>query len=190
MSAGTQAKKLRLFVAFEIPETHLDALGAALDPVRDSLGGGRWTSKEQQHVTLKFVGWMDPARLDDVKQICSTVAGELRRAEVSLADPGTFPNMRRARVLWVGIDDPAGLTPRLAADLNEALAPLGVEPEERVYRPHLTLARFKPPRDLRSLEGVDVPILDAFPIAAITLFRSHLARTGSRYEVLERFALR
>lgn len=183
-------KKLRLFVAFDIPPPHLNALKDALRDLRGALDAGRWTSPEQQHVTLKFIGWMDPERADDVRRVCAPVASAARRAELSLTELGAFPNLRRGRVLWIGIEDQTGLAARLAADLDAGLAPLGVEPEERAYTPHLTLARFKPPEDLRAAQEVALPPLDPFPLAAITLFRSHLARAGPRYEVVDRFVLR
>lgn len=188
--ASEGAKKLRLFVAFDIPAPHLDALAEALRDLRGTLDAGRWTTPEQQHVTLKFIGWMEPGRLEEVRAICARTAEGARRAELSLTELGAFPTLRRARVLWIGIADRASIAARLAADLDAGLAPLGVEPEGRAYTPHLTLARFKPPQDLRAAQEVALPPFDPFPLAAITLFRSHLARSGPRYEVVDRFALR
>ena len=91
----------------------------------------------------------------------------------------------RARVLWVGLDDPAGLLAALARDLEAALVPLGFEAEPRAFTPHLTLARFKPPA---SVAGVlsDEPRVTApsFEVGHLALYRSHLHPKGARYEVL------
>lgn len=94
------------------------------------------------------------------------------------------------RVLWVGLDDPQGLLAKLAADLERAFEPLGYPTEERAFRPHLTLARFKNPIRLDQ----PLPVLEAerfgrFAADELQLFQSHLHPHGARYEALARFRL-
>jgi 2'-5' RNA ligase len=182
--------RLRLFVAADVPEAHREAVGAAVEAVRDPAWGGRWTSAASQHVTLKFLGWTPRKRLEAVSAALEVVARSHRRARVALGDVGAFPSLRRARVLWVGLEDQAGLLVSVAADLDRALEPLGCPVEQRAFTPHLTLARFKAPARLEGL----VPArpwgrLEPFDIAAITLYRSRLHRAGARYEPLRSFGL-
>lgn len=188
MSLGAASGKMRLFVAAEIPAAQLLAVQVAIESLKGEISGARWTEPELQHVTLKFLGSIDAAAAPKVAEASASVTAEFRRAEVSLGGFDAFPTRRRARVLWVGLEDPAGVTSRLAARLDGAFQHLGVAAEDRRFTPHVTVARLKPPQDLRSLPEVAVEA-DPFDIAQITLFRSHLGRGGARYEVMQRFRL-
>jgi 2'-5' RNA ligase len=183
------AEKLRLFTAARIPRPQLEWLDAAVGDLK-GLPGARWTAIENQHVTLNFLGWVDSSLLTRVTAAIEEVAGLHERAEVSIDGLGAFPRPRRARVLWAGLADPAGLLPALAEDLGERLRAIGYEPEDRAYTPHLTLARFKVPR---SLDGLlpDLPSPPgSFPVDTVTLFRSRLGPAGARYEVVHEAYLR
>ena len=174
-------EKLRLFTAVRVPLDQLEWLDGALAGIK-SLPGARWTSVESQHVTLNFLGWVVAGALGAVVAAVDDVAGRHAPVEVSLTRLGAFPRERRARVLWAGIADPAGLLPALASDLGASLRTVGYVPEERDYTAHLTLARFKTPRP------VELPKLPAppgpFAVDRVTLFRSRLSPAGARYEVM------
>ncbi|CAN5692223.1 RNA 2',3'-cyclic phosphodiesterase [soil metagenome] len=180
--------RLRLFVAVDVPRASLEAVERAVEPLRAALPGGRWTAGDGLHVTLKFLGATPSDRLEVVSRAVEVVAGARAPARVSLGGVGGFPNRRRARVLWVGLDDPAGLLASLAADLERALEPLGYLSEKRSYTPHLTLARFSTPASLPRgiLERVDG---DPFRVESVTLWRSRPSPQGARYEALRSFTL-
>jgi RNA 2',3'-cyclic 3'-phosphodiesterase len=184
-------ERFRLFVAVDVPTEQLQRLAAALAPRRSLLEDARWTKPENQHVTLKFLGWVDASRLDGVSAALEPVGRSHRAASLSLAGLGAFPSERRARVLWVGLDDPAGLLPSLASAADEALAPLGFEPESRAFSPHLTLARLRRPASVSAL--VTEPFAAGTPpfvVKHLALYRSYLHPQGARYEVLEAYPLR
>lgn len=174
---------LRLFTAVGVPRAHLEWLDAAVADLK-ALPGSRWTAVDNQHVTLNFLGWIEQGVLADVTAAVDEAAARQVPAEVSVSGLGAFPNPRRARVLWAGIADPAGLLSALAEDLGGRLGRVGYRPEDRAYTAHLTLARFKTPR---SLDGL-LPELPAppgpFTVDRITLFRSRLSPSGARYEVV------
>jgi 2'-5' RNA ligase len=175
--------KLRLFTAVTVPDAHLSWLDDEVEDLK-ALPGARWSPLANQHVTLNFLGWIPGSELDRVMAVLDLVVPRQSAGAVSLAGLGAFPHERRARVLWVGIDDPEGLLARLAAALGEEMRVVGYEPEDRAYTPHLTLARLKTPRSvaglLPALPGPPGP----FPIDRVTLFRSRLSPSGSRYEVV------
>ncbi|HEX2195346.1 MAG TPA: RNA 2',3'-cyclic phosphodiesterase [Actinomycetota bacterium] len=176
-------EKLRLFTAVRVPHAQLEWLDAAVGSLKD-LPGARWTTLDNQHVTLNFLGWVEASLLPRVAAAVDATAGRHRSAGVSLGPLGAFPRERRARVVWAGLDDPSGLLADLARDLGERLRPLGYEPEQRAFTPHLTLARLETPR---SVEG-RLPVLPkppgSFTVDRVTLFRSRLSPAGARYEVL------
>lgn len=186
----SEPERLRLFVAARVPEAHLGEVALLTAPLRDKLINARWTAPENQHLTLKFLGSTPSDRLEAIKQTCTMVASGRAPARLSLTDLGAFPSKTRMRVLWLGLDDPAGLLGRLAEDLERALEPLGFAAEGRAYTPHLTLARFKLPVPLKSgFPSVDTSGLDPFELTEITLFRSLLSPKGARYEVADAFPL-
>ena len=176
-------EKLRLFTAVRAPRAQLEWLDRAAAGLK-SLPGARWTAVENQHVTLNFLGWIEQATLSEVTGAIDAVAGRHEPSDVALVGLGAFPNQRRARVLWAGISDPAGLLSALAAGLGESLRAVGYEPEHRPYTAHLTLARFKAPRSLAGLLPTLPPAPAPFAVDQVTLFRSRLSPSGARYEAL------
>ena len=186
-----EAKPVRLFVAADVPETHLAWLERKTTGLRDRYRGGRWAPIANQHVTLKFLGSTPPDRLEDVAKMCATVAQTHDASAVALSGLGSFPSNRRMRVLWVGLTDERELLSRLAADLEQAFEPLGYKAEARDFTPHLTLARFRTPVRLSEpLPDVGLEELPAWPVDRIRLYRSHLSPKGATYEVLKEFELR
>jgi len=181
------SERLRLFIAADLPPDLLRGLNESLEQLRTrpEVESARWTVPANQHVTLKFLGWVDAGTVDEVEATLASVASSHEPSTITLAGLGAFPSERRARVLWMSLDDPAGLLTALAGDLETALVPVGFEAEKRGFSPHLTLARFKPPA---SLAGVlsEVPRVaePLFEVGHLALYRSHLHPKGAKYEVL------
>ena len=186
-AARPEAKPVRLFAAVDLPPGHRAAAEEALAPWRQRLEGGRWDPPEKWHVTLKFLGRTWPRLVEWVGEACAAVAAEVAPFEVRLDGLGVFPSPGRARVLWVGLDDPAEGMVRLAAGLEGRLAE-EFPPEKRAFTPHLTVARFRRPISVREeIEDLRATGFDAgpFTVDRLILYRSHLmGPKGSRYEVV------
>lgn len=150
---------------------------------------GRGVAPANWHLTLHFLGPTDEVAYD---RVCAAMdAAPLgSRFSVTVEGVGAFPNPRRATVLWLGITRGAERLDELAATVEEAVAEAGLPPEERPFRPHLTVSRLRPHQDVTPLieRGGVGPV--AFGVGEVVLFRSHLQRGGPRYEPLERFPLR
>jgi 2'-5' RNA ligase len=187
-SPSGDSARVRLFVAATIPDELLQRLARSSEPLRRRWPAARWTDPANQHVTLKFLGWADAGMLDDVHAACRAVASANAPAKLSLGELGAFPSARRARVLWVGLEDPAGLLARIARGLDESLEPLGFPGEKRAFTAHLTLARMKTPVGVGEWPDVEI---DPTPWTSrtVTLFRSHLSPKGARYEALDEIPL-
>lgn len=189
-TARPEARPLRLFAAADIPASHRAVVDAALEPWRELLPGGRWEAPEKWHVTLKFMGRTWPRLVAPVEEACGAAAASVEPFEVRLDGLGVFPGPARARVLWVGLDDPREGLGRLAAELEERLA-ADFPPEKRAFTPHLTVARFRVPvrvdGEALASVGVDAP---PFTVDRLLLYRSHLlGPRGSRYEVVGEYPL-
>lgn len=191
-AASPEAKPLRLFVAVTPPPEALEALERSIAPWRERLEGAKWERAERMHFTLRFLGRTFPRLVGWVEEACRTVAAAAEPFQARLHGFGTFPSPGRARVLWAGVGEGAAELVALAARLDEALA-TELEPEERPFTPHLTVARFRTPRrlgehieELRAT-GIGAP---PFRVDRIALVRSHLlGPKGSRYETLAELAL-
>jgi RNA 2',3'-cyclic 3'-phosphodiesterase len=181
-----EAKPLRLFVAVEVPEDVRVGLAGAVAPVRERYPKARWVPTQNQHVTVKFFGTTYPRLVGWVTETAATVARNHPSFATSVKGLGAFPNARRARVLWAGLDDGRQRLERLAASLDEAFA-REFRPEKRAFTPHLTVARFDPPVGLEPL-GVRFES-EPFEIHRIVLFRSHLRRPAPVYEPLGTYPL-
>ena len=178
---------LRLFVAFEVPEAQKDSVQKAIASV--TVPGARWTSRESWHVTLKFLGATAEERLAEVTGVVEHAASTSQPARTSLRGLGAFPGSRRARVLWVGLDDPGGVLAALAHTLEEGFARHGFPAEGRPWTPHLTVARLKVPAAV-ALEPGQIHLDEQpFEVGQVVLFRSHLKAGGAVYEPLARFRL-
>jgi RNA 2',3'-cyclic 3'-phosphodiesterase len=182
-----EAKPLRLFIAFDVPDDVRAVLADAIAPLKERLGG-RWTPPGNWHLTLKFLGSTWPRLLGRVTETCRDVASAQRPFETSLSGVGAFPSERRARVLWAGLSDPDGRAAGIATVLDDGLA-REFKPEKRAFTPHLTVARFQPTVSVAdALPGIEVTSRP-FTVDRIVLYRSHLQRPAPRYEPLEAFPL-
>jgi 2'-5' RNA ligase len=183
-----EARPLRLFVAIDIPDDVRALVEHGLEPIRERYPRGRWVPTRNQHVTLKFLGTTWPRLLEPVTQAVGGVAAAHRPFETRVAELGAFPSARRARVLWVALEDPQERLSKIAAGLDEALA-RDFAPEKRGFTPHLTVARFEPP--VRLEDEIDRLGVESRPFGVdwLVLYRSHLRRPAPVYEPLASFPL-
>jgi RNA 2',3'-cyclic 3'-phosphodiesterase len=152
----------------------------ALDRVRRTLPAhrGRETEPADYHVTLSFLGDVDPER----RACAEAAAGQVRAAPFTLV-LDTIGSFSRARILWCGASEcPPGLL-ALVGGLNHGLLDCGLPPERRPYQPHVTLARKAVPVEARSLPE---PI--CWPVDSFALVRSE-PQHNPRYRVLASWAL-
>lgn len=184
----TGSPSLRLFLAAPLPGSHLGWVEDRIAELRHLWPDARWIPRDNQHITMKFLGPTAEGALAKVVSACGEVAAAHHVASLGLTELGVFPSRKRARVLWIGLDDPGGLLSSLAAACDQRLVPLGYEPETRSYSPHLTVARFKRPTVLKELPGLGGPP-GPFRLRGFDLWRSHLSPKGARYERLASFPL-
>ncbi|HVE91018.1 MAG TPA: RNA 2',3'-cyclic phosphodiesterase [Actinomycetota bacterium] len=180
---------MRLFVAVDPPGDIKSALERdVVGPLRQELPAARWTRSDGRHLTLKFLGEVDDSRVAEVAGAVRDAARRHTPFDAAFDRIGGFPNLRRPRVVWVGIGPGAEPMSALAASVEEGLEDLGFEPEGRPFRPHLTLARFKVPDRVSELPDIAVPS-DTFTVRGVVLFRSQLRREGTAYTPLDELPL-
>lgn len=110
-----------------------------------------------------------------------------RKFSFSLGQLGGFPSVNRARVLWVGVRHGESELIQLSQTIDKALAPLGFKPEDKQFKPHITLARLKAPKSIA--DAISSVPTDSFfgrfvNVDGITIYQSRLKRSGAEYESL------
>jgi len=146
----------------------------------------KWVKKENLHITLKFLGETDkmPAIEGKIKEI----EGEFSPFKVSLKGVGAFPSQKRAKILWVGVEEGVKHLTELFSTVENKVHDLGFEKEIRKFTPHITFARIK--NGKYSLpENTDFSF-DSFSVNEVTLFKSTLTPKGPIYEIVSEAPLR
>ena len=184
--------KVRTFLAIRVGEEVEAAIYRLIEELRAPNDGIAWARRDKLHVTLKFLGAaIDSARLAPLAEAVTAVSNAAAAFQVRTRGIGAFPNLRRPRVLWTGLESQALI--RLATHIEEAAAHLGFERAERPWAPHLTIARIRDPRRVRSLPGrlqaANQREFGESRVSEIALYRSHLSSNGSTYERLASFPL-
>jgi 2'-5' RNA ligase len=183
---------MRTFIAIPIPDKCRTMLQKLQENLRPCGSDVRWVAVPSIHLTLKFLGEVNPETLPELTQNIENTVKAQAGFELRLHGLGCFPNLRNPRVIWCGIE---GETERLSAlhqKVETACVPLGFAPENRVFHPHLTLGRVKGKRNLQ-------PLLDCIKIGSelectfkadrFNIYRSTLTPQGAVYTVLKAIVL-
>ena len=178
---------VRLFVALRPPP----GVREQLFDLTDGVAHARWQDDEQLHLTLRFIGEVDPHTADDLAACLGQIHAPT--PSVRLAGVGRFEHRGRTDTLWAGVA-PHDALAQLHRKVDAACVRAGLPPERRAYLPHITLARL--PRSggtapeierwLANGAGLSSP---PFALPHLVLYQSHLARDGATYEPVMRWPL-
>lgn len=180
---------MRLFVAIEIPEDIRARIASLLKEFRAISPHAKWVRPENLHLTLKFLGETDPSKLVEVQSsLASTCSAQ--PISIEFRGLGFFPNARRPRVFWLGIQSSAALANTVAA-IDRAVHKLGFPLEDRLFTPHLTLARFNESSLAASWQSEitqkAVVSFGTFTATEFHLIESKLKSGGAEYTTLQSF---
>ena len=188
-----QIEARRLFLAVPLPAVVKAELISLIDAVRRSAPrSARWVRPEQLHVTLKFLGDVEPEQQEALTRAMQSVCTEAP-FRFTLQGVGAFPNRRQPRVIWTGIQSGCDHVAHLAGLVEAAACEAGFDPERRRFSPHVTLARVKQPGDFKSLwDQVDAVPFTSQEVDAVDvrLIHSTLTPQGAVYRDVESFQLR
>lgn len=140
---------IRCFVALELPDDLKRNIHDQTTELRATSRAVKWVSEQNLHITLKFLGNTDEAQISGIEAALIQAASAHKRFTVSFEGLGAFPDHKRPRVFWIGERGAEPLV-KLQKDVETALAALGFAPEERAFKPHLTIGRAK---DIRPIDA-------------------------------------
>jgi 2'-5' RNA ligase len=186
---------MRLFIALELPEEVTQELAAAQQRLqRSGQHPVKWVSPASMHLTLHFLGNVEPAQVPALlaalaeARAVGQAAGKSAAPLLRLAALGAFPNLRRPTTVWAGIEGALQPLQQIHQAVGHALEPLGFVPETRPYHAHLTLGRVRrdaTPQHYRTLGAAlseaPAPAPIRWPLGEPALFESTLTREGAQY---------
>jgi 2'-5' RNA ligase len=167
---------MRLFVALSIP----DGIAGAMFLIQSGVPGAKWQTREQLHLTLRFIGEVDGRDANAIDDALSAIAAP--SFTLALKGVGEFGG-KNPRALWAGVNDPTAVS-HLARKIETAMQRIGLPAEERKFTPHVTLARLRSAPAEKVIDWLADHALYAsapFEAASFTLFSSQLSHGGSIY---------
>lgn len=186
------ANTVRVFVAVGISDEARKQLVDAVDRIRQDVSNGvQWARPDGLHLTLKFLGNIGVDQVPPLLDCLAPVAADTRPFPIQLAGLGMFPNRRKPRVLWAGVNGDLDALSSLQQSAEDAINSLGHPPERRPFRPHITLGR--PRRSAsdsqlgrigRVVAGATPPESVSWKVQSIEVMQSELHPSGARYTVL------
>jgi len=179
---------IRTFIAIEIPADVQNTLGKITTQLTQVIGDAvRWVPSSNIHLTLKFLGNVSPSNLELLTRILHIEISRHPAFEFQIGRLGVFPNLKRPRVVWVGIEAPDTLK-ILQNGIEQETRRLGYPSEERAFSPHLTLGRVvhdATPQDFekirQALDKIKANDLGRVQVESIKLYRSDVIQNQRVY---------
>lgn len=178
---------IRAFIAIDLPEAIREELASIVQDLNREVPKKsiRWARPENIHLTLKFLGDTKIDSLDQITGGLDRVGGGNPPFHLALDKLGCFPNPRRPRIVWVGVNGDVDTLQSLQETVDQMLTPLGWELEKRKFHPHLTIGRVKNSKQVADSQlpwGNQMKPLP-FPVDSLTLYESILKPSGAVYSI-------
>jgi 2'-5' RNA ligase len=187
-----EGKSIRSFLALDPPPEVRKEIGIIQGRLRKILHGDiRWTNPESMHLTLKFFGNIFETDVERISQAVGKITAQAAPLTLEVKTVGAFPNPKRPRVIWLGINGDVERLVRLQEEIDRELLTKGFPKEDRPFKAHLTLGRIKSPGGIAGLEDLTAKADDyaagSFTAHGLILFKSDLTPRGAVYTELVKF---
>ncbi len=197
MAASETQKKMRLFIAINLPSSLIAQLQDLQKILQSRLSSNliRWTQSDQIHLTLKFLGNLEENRLKDVSLAVQLACQNKSSFQLCAKNLDCFPNFKNPSIIWVGID--GGLHPlsKLKAQLDQQLLSISPYEETKPFHPHLTIGRVKASNSHEThrigtmIQEIQAGVLGEWKVQSIDVMKSEISTKGSFYTLLSSFIL-
>jgi len=192
-----QDESIRAFIAAELPQElkgQLKKFQAGLK--QPNLGSVKWADAESTHLTFKFLGNIEAKSVARIRDVLDEVGRQATPFNLMTGITGCFPNVKNARVYWLGLDGDMEKLRKFQKDIDVAVGRLGFAVDDRPFRAHLTLARLREgdsdtdrSKFLELIQAAEFKPVCAFKVDRIFLMRSRLTPQGAVYSHLAEFML-
>jgi 2'-5' RNA ligase len=181
---------IRVFLAIELSSDVRKKLSELQQQLRKTLPPINWVRPESIHLTLKFLGFVDPSIISQLLSVLKPIGKKQHVFSIDVHGLGVFPQVKHPRIFWIGLTGNTQALQELVLEIEAALEPLGFPPEEKAYHPHLTLARIKRENATVGSALLENQVLEkdqhlgTLTIDRFTLIQSDLDSSGARYTSL------
>lgn len=186
-------EKIRSFIAFPIPDDLRTKLGEAQQRIKAGLHHLRPVKPQGIHITLHFLGEISASQVYNIGPVMEKVCKNRPVIRLACRRIGAFPDMKRPRVLWAGLDGDIPQLIEFHSDLGKGLASIGFAVETQPFNPHVTLFRVKEPKQMGTLrkrvESVGRDSFGDIVCDKVVLYKSELHPQGAVYSRLNIVAL-
>lgn len=180
---------VRTFIAIEFSESLKEEISEIQKSLKGELSKLKWVSKDNFHLTLKFIGDVESKRIPKLTEGLKRAVQGREPFMINLAGLGGFPKIHFPKVVWIGVNQGREGLVQLQKLVEDDLVAQGFDREVRPYSPHLTLARSKDYTDLKAvgdvLKGFRQPMTREELVQSIRIMKSDLRRGGPIYTCLE-----
>jgi len=179
---------IRTFIAVEIDNLTKQKISELISNLKKSDADAKWIAENQMHLTLKFLGNIEENKVQEISDTLKSIASAFREFDIALSGIGAFPDIKRPRVIWIGIDKGADNLKSLANQVEMEMGKLGFEKEKRGFKSHLTLGRVRSSKNISNLidliKKTDFSYSNEIKINELILFQSMLTPKGAVYTQL------
>lgn len=179
---------IRSFLAIELPKPILRKIEEVEADLKSAHADVRWVNPEKIHLTLKFFGNIEEPRIDSILKSIKEPARNTLPFSLKARGVGAFPSMKSPRVIWMGLVNGSEILTSFQKEIEAQLEKIGFQPEDRPFRPHLTLGRVKSSRGKDDLVGRMEKHKEGefgdFQVERVILFKSDLKPSGPIYTAL------
>lgn len=190
----SKSDKIRAFIAIEIDPQVKENLTRIIHQFKKVSSKVKWVKPTAMHLTLKFLGYIEQTKGDQVARIMDKVAEKYPPFDLFCSGIGTFPlKTRKPKIIWAGIKDSSSLKD-IYMDIEREVEKIGFSRENRSFHPHLTLGRVKKKSEVQNLlpelEKTQNMDFGKSKINRLTLFKSTLTPKGAVYDILHESPLK
>lgn len=184
---------MRAFIAINITQEIENTIGTIQEKLNASHADVKWVETNNIHITLKFLGEIDDAQCNKLKQLLSVIANQYKPFKIEISGIDSFPERGNPRVIWADCKGEINILKALANSISKCAEEVGVPKETREFLAHLTIGRVKSNKNIPALrkvmEEVNNKLIGAQLIKDFILYKSELRSSGPIYTALEKFQL-
>jgi len=177
-------RDLRLFIAIPLGPDLKESISQIQNLLKRRNEGVRWVNPQGLHLTLKFLGNTPQEKVPKIGEAMRKALSPFGPFRVLIKGAGGFPSLKKARVLWVGVEDEGSFLKEIFKSLEKSLQKLGFPMEDRPFKPHITLGRLKNLKPIDLPEGLEDQKVGVLEVREVILFKSELKPEGAEYHPL------
>ena len=177
--------KIRTFISIDLPEEIKKDIKDLQDRLKTHGGHIGWVRPEAIHLTLKFLGAIDEKEITGIEAVVKKAVIGLDPFYLRISGLGVFPNLKRPKVIWVGVNEEGNGLIRIQSRIEDEMERIGYSKENRKFNPHLTIGRVRDIYGLKQIidgieaeKGID---LNGFHVTGVSFIKSELRSEGAIY---------